>query len=123
MRAIYGEIGFSGHLPVSTSKFPAESGIMLPPVVNTKLEKEDFSLLPDTTNLHLDSLVQAAIDGKIIPGCQIAALHGGHMVYYKNFGNQRYDDQNPVTSETMYDLASMTKSLATTLAVMKLYEA
>lgn len=123
MRAIYGEIGFSGHLPVSTSKFPAESGIMLPPVVNTKLEKEDFSLLPDTTNLHLDSLVQAAIDGKIIPGCQIAALHGGQMVYYKNFGNQRYDDQNPVTSETMYDLASMTKSLATTLAVMKLYEA
>lgn len=67
-------------------------------------------------------MVQNCIGRKVIPGCQILAMHHGKLVYYQNFGYQYYDTLFPVNDETMYDVASMTKSLATTLAVMKLYE-
>lgn len=83
---------------------------------------EKFSTLPDVTNEKIDSMVQNCIGRKVIPGCQILAMHHGKLVYYQNFGYQYYDTLFPVNDETMYDVASMTKSLATTLAVMKLYE-
>lgn len=124
LKAIFGEIAFSGHLPVSVSNFPAESGLSLPPALkDSVLKKDNISLLPDSTNRKMDSLVQAAIDAKIIPGCQVLAIQSGKTVFYKNYGNLRYSDDEPVNSETMYDVASMTKPLATTLALMKLYDA
>ncbi|MBO4644988.1 MAG: beta-lactamase family protein [Bacteroidales bacterium] len=70
----------------------------------------------------IDDMVHGAIENKIIPGCQILAMSHGKLVYYKNFGYLKYDSILPVNSQTMYDVASMTKSLATTLAVMKLYD-
>ena len=44
------------------------------------------------------------------------------MVFSKNFGYLTYDSVNLVNGATVYDVASMTKPLATTLAVMKLYD-
>lgn len=82
----------------------------------------NFSSLPAVTNAKIDSMVQNCIGRKVIPGCQILAIHRGEVVYHKNFGYQYYDTLFPVNDETMYDVASMTKSLATTLAVMKLYD-
>lgn len=83
---------------------------------------ENYSSLPQSTNAKIDSMVQNCIGRKVLPGCQVLAIHHGQLVYYKNFGYQFYDTLVPVNSETMYDVASMTKSLATTLAVMKLYD-
>lgn len=82
----------------------------------------DYSILPDSTNAKIDSMVENCISRKVLPGCQILAFHHGKVVYRNNFGYQFYDTICPVNSETMYDVASMTKSLATTLAVMKLYD-
>lgn len=83
--------------------------------------RKNYSLLPPDYNSRIDSMVQKCIDNKVIPGCQVLAIHSGNLVYYKDFGNQFYDSV-PVNSQTMYDVASMTKSMATTLAVMKLYD-
>ncbi|MDD4395479.1 MAG: glycoside hydrolase family 3 N-terminal domain-containing protein [Bacteroidales bacterium] len=123
MKAAFGEAGFTGQLPVSSGPFKVLSGIVLRPTKeDSVLNKDNFSVLPAENNHRIDSLVEVAIENKIIPGCQILAMQSGKPVYYKNFGNQRYDGENPITSETLYDVASMTKSLATTLAVMKLYD-
>ena len=81
-----------------------------------------YTVLSPQANHRIDSMVQRCIDKHIIPGCQILALHRGHVVYDRNFGYQTYDTTAPVNDATMYDVASMTKSLATTLAVMKLYD-
>ena len=68
-----------------------------------------YSALSPETNHRIDSMVQRCIDKHIIPGCQILALHQGHVVYDRNFGYQTYDTTFPVNDGTMYDVASMTK--------------
>lgn len=50
------------------------------------------------------------------------AIHNGKTIYQKSLGFLTYDSLEPVTDQTLYDLASLTKILATTLAVMKLYD-
>ncbi len=72
---------------------------------------------------RIDSVVGSAIAQKAMPGCQIVVMHKGRVVVDRCFGRQTYDsDAAVVTPETLYDLASVTKVCATTLAVMKLVD-
>ena len=72
---------------------------------------------------RIDSIVLNAIDSAAFPGCQIAVMHNGRLVVDRAYGNLTYDfGSAEVTPQTLYDLASLTKVCATTLAVMKLYE-
>ncbi len=71
----------------------------------------------------IDSIVQRAIDAHATPGCQIVVLHKGRTVINRAYGNLTYDaDADVVTSRTVYDIASVTKVAATTLAIMKLVD-
>jgi beta-glucosidase-like glycosyl hydrolase len=72
---------------------------------------------------RIDSIVGSAISQQAMPGCQIVVMHRGRVVIDRCYGNQTYDSTAaPVTPETLYDLASLTKVCATTLAVMKLVD-
>jgi len=78
-------------------------------------------------DLHLDqridSVVNNAIAAKAMPGCQIVVLHKGRKILDKTYGHLTYDKKaDTVTRQTLYDLASVTKVCATTLAVMKLVD-
>jgi CubicO group peptidase (beta-lactamase class C family) len=57
-----------------------------------------------------------------MPGCQILVAKNGVVVYNKSFGNLTYDNSQPVTSNTVYDIASITKVAGTLQAVMFLEE-
>lgn len=71
----------------------------------------------------LDRLLSRSVEQGVFPGCQVYASRNGVIVYHKSFGNYTYDPKAlPVTNTTLYDMASVTKILATTLAVMKLTE-
>ena len=70
----------------------------------------------------IDSLVQEAILDKAIPGCQILVAKNGTVLYEKSFGYLSYDSLLPVTENTLYDLASLTKVTATLQMMMKLVE-
>ncbi|WP_118975860.1 serine hydrolase domain-containing protein [Taibaiella koreensis] len=70
----------------------------------------------------LDAFINNCISRGAFPGCQIMAVKDGEVVYQKNFGYFTYDRSQPVTDTTLYDIASVTKVAATTLAIMKLYE-
>jgi CubicO group peptidase (beta-lactamase class C family) len=52
----------------------------------------------------------------------VIALHNGRIIYNKAFGNYEFGASPAVSLESIFDLASVTKVSATTLAVMKLYE-
>ena len=67
-------------------------------------------------------MVNACIARRILPGCQILALRSDSVVFARNYGYLTYDSVDAVNDATVYDVASMTKPLATTLAVMKLYD-
>ena len=72
---------------------------------------------------NIDSIVNDGIAKKAYPGCQVLAMQNGRLLYRKAFGHLTYDSNSPaVTMNTIYDIASCTKMVSTTLAVMKLVE-
>ena len=70
----------------------------------------------------LSIIANSAIKAHAFPGCQVLVARNGKVVYYKTFGYLNYDKLEPVQQNTIYDLASVTKVSATTMAVMRLYE-
>ncbi len=78
----------------------------------------DSALLP-----HLDSILRDAIQARQIPGAVVIVGHHGHVIYRKAFGDRAIDPKpEPMTIGTVFDLASLTKVVATTTAVMQLFE-
>lgn len=71
---------------------------------------------------RLDNFINRCIGQAAFPGCRILAAKDGKVFYDQAFGALTYDRKTPVARQTLYDVASMTKVLSTTLAVMKLYE-
>ena len=70
----------------------------------------------------IDSIVANAIAKEAMPGCVVLALKDGKIAYHKAFGHFNYDKIEKVNTGSVYDIASVTKICATTIAVMKLYE-
>lgn len=70
----------------------------------------------------VDALVNSAIQKGITPGAQVMFIKNGKVFYNKTFGHHNYDRKNRVKSTDLYDIASLTKVTATTLATMKNYE-
>lgn len=122
-QVLYGGIGAKGRMPVSVgSAFPLSSGITTSP-----LERFTYTLPEDVNISHetlssLDSIITKAIEKGATPGCQVLVAKEGKVFYQKSFGYQTYDNIAAVKNYHLYDVASLTKVLATTLAVMKLYE-
>ncbi|TAD84055.1 MAG: hypothetical protein EAY75_13855 [Bacteroidetes bacterium] len=72
-----------------------------------------------------EAIEKIALDGitqKAMPGCVVLVAHRGQIIYEKAFGHTTYDSSRPVSTQTIYDLASVTKTSATTVCLMKLYE-
>jgi len=76
--------------------------------------------LDSRTLKQIDGVVQELINMRAAPGCQVLVARKGKIVYNKSFGSTFYDKNIPVTSETLYDLASITKVLGTLPAIMYL---
>lgn len=75
----------------------------------------------------IDRIAEEGIEEGAYPGCQIVVWKDGYEVYNKAFGthcgvSRTGGDSIPVTPDDVYDIASMTKTSATLLAVMKLYD-
>lgn len=70
----------------------------------------------------LDQFINQSIQSGAFPGCRILAAKGGKVFYDRAFGHHTQDKYMSVDINTVYDLASVTKVAATTLAIMKLYD-
>jgi uncharacterized protein YbbC (DUF1343 family)/CubicO group peptidase (beta-lactamase class C family) len=71
----------------------------------------------------LDSIVRDAIHDGQIPGAVVLVWHDGQVVYRKAFGNRALEPRRePMTVDTIFDIASLTKVVATTTAVMQLVQ-
>jgi CubicO group peptidase (beta-lactamase class C family) len=90
--------------------------------VSTLYLPENVGMNPKILS-HIDSIVKDGIRAKAFPGCQVLVLKDGKAIYDKCFGNYTYDSLSQlVTPSTMYDLASLSKTTGTLLAIMKLYD-
>jgi beta-N-acetylhexosaminidase len=70
----------------------------------------------------IDSIVNDGIKKHAFPGGVVLVAKNGSVVFDKAFGYLTYDSTQPVYTETIYDMASVTKILATLISVMKLYD-
>ncbi len=69
------------------------------------------------------ALLRHAIAARAFPGCSLAVAHRGELVASIGFGRFTYEPQSPeVTAGTMFDIASLTKIVATTAMAMVLYQ-
>src|ERR1700730_780320 len=72
---------------------------------------------------EFDSVIQTSIQNHEIPGAVLLIGHDGQVIYRKAFGNRSLEPKvEPMTVDTIFDLASLTKVIATTTAVMQLEE-
>jgi beta-glucosidase-like glycosyl hydrolase/CubicO group peptidase (beta-lactamase class C family) len=122
-QVIFGALGMNAHLPVTASEQLKEGDGLLSNGGSALKYSIPESVGMSTTKLgKIDSIALQAIKDKATPGCQILIARKGTVVYNKTFGCQTYSGKDSVTENTVYDLASITKVAATTLAVMYLYE-
>ena len=71
----------------------------------------------------LDAIVRDAIHDDQIPGAVLLVWHNGQVIYRKAFGNRALEPRREaMTLDTIFDIASLTKVVATTTAVMQLVQ-
>jgi uncharacterized protein YbbC (DUF1343 family)/CubicO group peptidase (beta-lactamase class C family) len=83
-----------------------------------------FAQEPSAPNLNvLDSIIQTSIQNREMPGAVLLVSHDGQVIYRKAFGNRSLEPRvEAMTVDTIFDIASLTKVIATTTAVMQLEE-
>lgn len=121
-QAIFGANDFRGKLPIGVGKFKYESGIEKPGNGRLGFDIPERVGMNSRVLKKIDTLVQEIITKKIAPGCQILITKNQKVIYHESFGDFDYTGRTKVENHHIFDLASMTKILATTMAVMKLYE-
>ena len=122
-QVIFGGLEGSGQIPVSVNKtFPVHTGIITDTSGRLRYNAYDKQGFLPSDFSKIDSIVKIGIDKKAYPGCQVLIARNGNVLYRKAFGNTDYIHKQAVKDDDLYDLASVTKVAATTLAVMKLYD-
>ncbi len=125
-RALFGEIGFPGRLPVALSpEYPRDHGIFLEPR-RMKLENAaspgDAGFSPDGL-VRIQEVVAKGIENGIAPGAVLLVARRGKIVLERALGRMTYEKDAPqVTRDTLFDIASLTKVVVTTTLAMILYE-
>ena len=119
---IFGGLGAKGKLPVTVSnEFHLNSGIETLPIRLKYTLPEEFRI-SKTAIEKIDSTANYGIEIGAYPGCQILAAKDGKVFYNKSFGNFTFGEKNVVENSDIYDIASITKIAATTIAMMKLVD-
>lgn len=120
---LFGAIGAEGRLPVTVGDdFPEGTKYITKP-----LKRLSYGL-PETVEMNsanlnkISALAQKVIDEKMAPGTQLLVARKGKVIYQKNFGYHTYENKIPVSDTTIYDLASLTKILASLPLIMELKE-
>lgn len=120
---IFGAIPAKGILPVSShASFPVNTGIPMASLMRLGYSLPERVGLSSRKLTKIDELVQNGLDSLMFPGAQVLVARKGKVVYNKGFGKPTYQSEEEVTAGHIYDLASLTKILATLPMVMKMEE-
>ena len=120
-RMLKGELIPKGKLPVTVNdelKYGTGTSahFFFPVAASTELD------LDETLLSSIDLVVDKAISSRATPGAVVLVARHGKVAFQKAYGYTTFDSARPVTVNKVYDLASITKTAATTLAIMKLYD-
>ena len=121
-QVLFGALPAKGLLPVKSGGIKAGTGIQYDAIQRLRYASPIETGMNELMLQKIDTIVYDAIKKKAMPGCQVLVAKQGVVIYNKAFGTYSYDDKTPVTTNTIYDLASITKVAATTVSLMKLYD-
>jgi beta-glucosidase-like glycosyl hydrolase/CubicO group peptidase (beta-lactamase class C family) len=118
---IFGARAAKGKLPVSAGEaFP----------VNTKIATNYLGRLsygtPESVGMNserlkqVDKLAQRVVSEGMAPGLQVLVARHGKVIYQKNYGHHRQDKKTAVEDHHIYDVASLTKIVASVPILIKM---
>lgn len=119
---IFGGIGAKGMLPVNIHyNYPYGFGLF---TTKTRLKygpSEEVGI--DSKQFYrIDDIVKKAIKDSVIPGCQILCARKGVVFYNRGFGHYTYDKKKEVDENSIFDVASITKTSTSLPCIMKMYD-
>jgi beta-glucosidase-like glycosyl hydrolase/CubicO group peptidase (beta-lactamase class C family) len=118
---IFGARQAKGRTPVSLGEdFPVHTGINIPSIRRLQYGTPESVGMSTIKLNRIDSLAQIGISGDMMPGAQILVARRGKVIYQKNFGYHTQTNKDSVKDDDLYDVASLTKILATLPIVMQL---
>ncbi|MDO1500637.1 glycoside hydrolase family 3 N-terminal domain-containing protein [Winogradskyella maritima] len=122
-QVIFGAVGAKGKLPVSTAPhFNEGDGLRYNSILRLSYGVPEGVGIDSKRLAKIDSVAQRAVDLKMTPGIQLLVARKGKVVYSKNFGQHTYEGKKKVEFDDVYDVASLTKILATLPLLMELEE-
>ena len=126
-QAVFGGNDVNGILPVTVKSRDNNTVLHAGEGVSYKSTRLGFTLpvevgfKPDM--LHkIDSVCNYGIRQKAFPGCQVVVVRHGKVVCDMAYGEINFNSGIPVTSNTLFGLASVSKATGTLSGVMKLYD-
>jgi len=122
-QVLFGAVKTQGRVPVSAGdKIKEGDGF-----TTKSLERLKYSDYPEGTGMNskylnerIDWLANEAIKYRATPGCQVIIIKDTTVIFQKSYGHFKYDKKQQVENESIYDLASLTKIVATVPAMMQL---
>ncbi len=121
--ALFGASTVDGRLPISIpgTHYKFGDGLTIPKVMLRADAAENAGFVTDSL-ARIRTIMDQAIRDSIFPGATVTVIKNGIIAYESGFGYHDYTKRKRVRSSDMFDLASITKVMGTTLAVMKLVD-
>ncbi|MCC5912914.1 MAG: serine hydrolase [Balneolaceae bacterium] len=120
--ALFGASKISGKLPINIpGMYKIGDGIEIDQSV-VRLDRPEAAGLSTDSLLHIDMIMQKAIDDSVFPGGVVGVMRDGALVWQNGYGYHDYTKTTQTAPNTVFDLASITKAMATTTSIMKLVD-
>lgn len=120
--ALFGATAITGQLPIHIpGLYETGHGLQTTQTTMRYGQPEDVGLSATFLN-SIEGILRKAVSDSVFPGAVAGVVKDGVLVYQKAVGYHDYEKLNKVRESDVYDLASITKVAATTLAAMKLVD-
>ncbi len=120
---IFGANSPKGVLPISINKkYPVKTSLTFNEIGRLSYSTPEQEGMNTMKLSLIDTIVNNAINDTVMPGAQVLVAKNGKIIYQKSFGYMTYQKKEKINNNDIYDIASVTKIMATTPIVMKMVE-
>ncbi len=122
-QVLFGGMNVDGKMPLEAAVFIPYGASVHNAAIRLGYANPEKAGIAEERLVGINAIAETAIDRSVFPGCQVVLAKDGQVIFSEAFGKHTYDKKGKAVSTTdLYDIASITKVAATTLATMKLYE-
>ena len=123
-QGIMGVFGLTGRLPVTASqKAYYNKGVITTPIARIGYDvPESVGFNSRILEDGINDLMARVIDTTASPGGVVLVAKDGKIIFNQAYGHHTYRKNRPVSTNNIFDLASITKIAAGTISIMKLYD-